>query len=489
MQTIRCGIRSALVSFSKNGMRFTLFEALFYATPSAAFGQLSPIAATSIGLADAVGDGKNDDTDAIQRAIDGHISSISLPPGRYRLTRPLVVDLDKTGLVSFSGNGVATIVMDGPGPAIRFVGTHKGTADPKSFEKNVWDRQRAPMVDGLEIVGVHAEACGIEADGTMQLTLTRLLVRHVLHCIRLTNRNRNVLIANCHLYENRGVGIFLDNVDLHQINVTGCHISYNYGGGIVSQRGNVRNLHIHGCDIESNMSAETPPTANILIDCSESLYGTAEVAISGCTIQHNSKSKDSANIRMIGRGNSKPDQPEIRWGNVTISGNVLSDVSTNVHLKECRGVTLQGNTFWMGYDHNLLVEDCSNILVGPNNLDRNPSYDYGDAAQSKNAVVFRNCDDCTINGLHVSNVHSNLAAIELDRCRRCNVSACSILDCDGPGLLLQNVTQSLITGCIIRDDRKTRKQAPSLRIEGGQDNTLSNNVLSHGSEAIPKVAE
>lgn len=482
-------IRSVFTLFSKSDFWILLVAVLYLVVQPSAYSQSPSILANHAGLKGVIGDGKTDDTVAIQSAIDSGASSLHLPAGSFRLTRPLVVDLDKTGFVSFSGNGVATIVMDGPGPAIRFVGTHQGTADPQSFERNVWDRQRAPMIDGIEIVGMHPKACGIEANGTMQLTLTRLIVRHVLHGIHLTNRNRNVLIASCHLYENHGVGLFLDNVDLHQINVNGCHISYNDQGGIVSQRGNVRNLHINGCDIESNMNSETPPTANILIDCSESVHGTAEVAISGCTIQHNSKAKDSANIRIISRGISKPDQLEVRWGNATITGNVFSDVATNVHLKECRGVALQGNTFWMGYDHNLLVEDCSNIVVGPNNLDRNPSYNYGNAAKSKNAVVFRNCDDCTINGLHVSNVQGSPAAVELDGCQRFNVSSCSILDCDGPGLLLRNVSRSIIMGCLVRDDRAARTPSPSLRIEGGQDNSFFNNVLSHGSESTPKAGE
>ena len=40
---------------------------------------------------------------------------------------------------------------------------------------------------------------------------------------------------------------------------------------------------------------------------------------------------------------------------------------------------LTGNTFWMGYDHNLLIEDCSNIIIGSNNFDRNPRYSYGNS--------------------------------------------------------------------------------------------------------------
>lgn len=87
-----------------------------------------------------------------------------------------------------------------------------------------------PTVDGLEIVGAHEEACGIEADGTLQLTLTRVAIREALHAVRLAGRNRNVIVAECHLYNNRGVGLHLDGVDLHQINVTGCHISYNAAG-------------------------------------------------------------------------------------------------------------------------------------------------------------------------------------------------------------------------------------------------------------------
>jgi hypothetical protein len=138
----------------------------------------------------------------------------------------------------------------------------------------------------------------------------------------------------------------------------------------------------------------------------------------------------------------------------------------------------------MGYLHNLLVEDSCHIVIGPNNLDRNPNYDYGNANQSKNAVVFRNCEDCTISGLHLSNVHSTPAALFLDRCRRINLSTCSVLDSDGPGMLLRDVRKSLVTNCLIRDDRPTSVKAVSLRIEGGDDNTFANNVFAQGSETV-----
>ena len=43
-------------------------------------------------------------------------------------------------------------------------------------------------------------------------------VRHAIHVIQ---RNRNIIVADCHLFNNRGVGVFLDGVNLHQINIHG----------------------------------------------------------------------------------------------------------------------------------------------------------------------------------------------------------------------------------------------------------------------------
>jgi parallel beta-helix repeat protein len=399
-----------------------------------------------------------------------------LPKGTYRISQPIVIDLDRVGFTSISGDGVATIVMAGPGPALRFVGTHFKSADPPGFTPNVWQRQRMPCVDGLAIVGEHPEAIGIEAVGTMQLTVTRVHIRGVLHGIHLVQNNRNVLVADSHIYENRGVGIYYDDVNLHQSNITGCHISYCAGGGIVSRRGNVRNIHITGCDLESNMSPDTPATANVLIDCRGSTAGTGEVAITGCTIQHNNPSPDSANIRIIGRSDPSGKLDLVREGNVTITGNVLSDVQVNVHLQDCRGVALTGNTFWQGYKHNLLIEDCSDIIVGPNNFDRNPRYNYGNTRDANNGLVIRNCQDCTLTGLHITGVWRDPAGLWIENCRRFNVTGCTILDCDNAGLVLKNVSQSRVSDCLIRDDRPGTTSA-ALVVDGGGGNMIVDNLL------------
>lgn len=428
----------------------------------------------------AVGDGQADDTEAIQAAVDSGIGRIVFSKGVYRITQTISIDLDKLGYTSLEGSGVARIEMAGPGPAIRFTGTHFASAAPEKFEEKVWRRQRMPLVDGLAIQGAHAEAVGIEAVGTMQLTLSRLHLRGLLHGIQLVKNNRNVIIADSHIYENRGVGIYYDDVNLHQSNIVNCHISYNGGGGIVSLAGNVRNIQVAGCDLESNMSPDGEPTANVLIDCRGSSAGTAEVAITGCTIQHNNPSPDSANIRIIGNSDPTERLPKIQEGNVTIAGNVLSDVQVNIHLRQCRGVAISGNTLWQGYRHNLLIEQCHSVVLAANNLDRNPRYAYGNTAEANNSVMIRDSEDLTINGLHVTNVWRDPAGVTLQDCRRVNLSDCTILDCDHVGLLLKNVTHSRVSGCLIRDDRQDGDARPAfraIRVEGGQGLLLSDNLL------------
>jgi len=417
----------------------------------------------------AVGDGIADDMRAIQRAADAG-GTLRFPAGRYRITQPVLVDLDKTGPVAVSADGSARLIMAGPGPALRLVGTHQGTAAPRTVKPEVWQRQRMPTVDGLEIVGRHPEADGIEAAGTMQLIVSRCNVRGVRHAIHLVERNRNVIVANCHLYENRGVGLFLDDVNLHQINVTGSHVSYNGGGGIVVRAGNVRNLHIAGCDLEGNMAADGPSTANILVDCAGGDAGTAEVAITGCTIQHTHRAPKSANIRFLGR-----DAKERTWGHLTIQGNVLSDVQLNVDIAHARGVNITGNTFWKGVEHDLRVVDSSNVVVGPNTMDRNPQYQDQETADG--GVLLARCRDCTLTGLHIRGVCRAAAGLVLEDCDRINVTGCSILDCDHAGLLMRNVTRSRISGCLISNDREEAEPWRAIVVDGGEGNRIERNLV------------
>jgi len=431
--------------------------------------QQSAVAAASVTVRDfgALGDGKADDTSAIQKAIDAKTGDVYFPRGVYRVSQPLVIELDKVGPTSLIGSGAARIVMAGPGPTIRLVGTHGGTASPKTVKEDVWLRQRTPMIDGLEIVGDHAEASGVEAAGTMQLTITRLVVRDAFHGVHLIKRNRNVIISECHLYNNRGIGVFLDQLNLHQVNIANCHISYNGGGGIIVRQSEIRNLQIACCDIEANTGKEgDPPSANILFDTT--VGSIREGAIIGCTIQHSPTPKGSANIRFIGTSREKPH----KVGNLAISDNLMSDVDTNIHMVHARGVTITGNSIHRAFSTNILMDDCSNMVFGSNLFDRNPDYGF----DSPSGLVFRNCQDCTLTGLHINGVLDSPAGVMLENCRRFNIANCTILDCDNCGLLLKNVSHSHISGCLIRDDRPDATSVP-LEVTGGTGNLITDNLL------------
>lgn len=414
----------------------------------------------------------------LQTLIDQSKGKCTLPEGTFRLTEPLKVQLDKTGRLALDAKGT-TVVMEGPGPALRIIGSFvKGNADPRNVPKQVRDREQSPSVQGLRIQGVHPLADGIEVEGTMELSIKGVGITGCRHGIHLIKLNRNLLVDTCQIYDNTGIGIFYDQVNLHQSNISGCHISYCHQGGIVSRGGDVRNIQVGTCDIEANMQPGNPRTdpkdpdprgtANIELDSTGG--SVAEVAITGCTIQH-SRAPNSANIRILGKG-SDGKGGTTREGHITITGNVLSDVAVNLDLNDCRGVTVTGNTFWMGYDHNLRATRSSQVVVGPNIMERNPRYDYGTSKETSNSVLFKSCSDCTIQGLHIHQANRARAGLVFEDCSGLLVSGCNIIDCEPLGILFLRVQESLVTGCRVKGRRGANSE---VKAQGCRDLELTGN--------------
>ncbi len=414
-----------------------------------------------------------DATATLQKLIDGGNGNLRLRGGLHRITKPLVFDLQKLGAVSVSGNGPVTLIMDGPGPALRFLGTHEGTADPGSFKPETW-KQRMPLVSGIEILGLHPEADGIELDGCMQPIVDRVAVRDCRHGIHLVNRNRNVIVSNCQLYENSGVGLFLDAVNLHQINVSNSHVSYNRQGGIVVRNGNVRNLHITGCDIEGNMPGDPTPTttANILLDVSgtpdDRSHSIAEVSIGNCTIQHSSnysKEKDKsaapggANIRILGKDVWPIDS-------VAITGNVISDTETNLDIDTATDVTVSGNTFFAPGIDNAHVSNSQRIVFTGNTF--NPRQ-----FERPGAIRFTDTVDSLITGCTLHQFQADDGAIVLKNCSGITLSSLSLTDC-AAGIVLQATSDSMIANC-----RSLRQSGPTAAVTV---DAASKNVAQHGNQ-------
>jgi len=422
----------------------------------------------------AIGDGVADDTEAIQHAVTQGDGVLHFPPGTYRITQPIEIKLAERGPLGIDGTGgTARVVMNGKGPAFRLVGTHGGTGDPGSRKGNVTSHQRLPTIRNIEVEGAHAEADGFELIETMQSVFEGVLVTRCRHGIHLIQRNRNVLISHCHIYFNTGVGVYLDGVNLHQINIASSHISYNRLGGIRLDRSEVRNLQITGNDIEYNNhkshEAEPEPTAEIYIDATAEGASVNEVTIASNTIQATG-SPEGANIRI----KETPDQSRPP-GLFAISGNIIGSQENNVHLTGCYGIALSGNTIYSCENRNLLIEDSRLINVSGNTFRRHtPRYGTGVRFTDSSDITFTGC------GIHDETAEGqpNLTALlELERCQRINISGSQFLN-GSIGVAGNNCSHVTLTGNTLHDTREQPTAQHAIRFTGpGEGNSAAHNSV------------
>ncbi len=419
----------------------------------------------------AVGDGVSDDTDAIRHALADSDGMLEFPRGNYLISETVEIRLDETGRLGIDGSdGTATVIMSGEGPAFRIIGTHGGTGDPSSSKPNIWERQRMPTIRNIEITGSHANADGIELIETMQATFSGVLIRQVRHGIRLHKRNRNVLINDSHIYHNTGVGIFLDAVNLHQINICGNHISYNRLGGIRIEGSEVRNLQITGNDIEYNnhktFGVEPEITAEIYIDTTAERASVGEVTVASNTIQA-TPSEGGCNIRIKGDPGSER-LPEL-W---TITGNIIGNQVNSVHLTGCYGIALSGNTIYSSVNRNVLIEESSHINLSGNIFRRHtPKLHTG--------VRIVNSTDCLLSACSFQDESSEGQAngaslLELSNCRRINVQGCQFIDGAPYGVDAENCSEVNVNGCTFGGELSEKRGEGSLRFRGqGERNLLT----------------
>lgn len=432
----------------------------------------------------AKGDGQTDDTEALQHAIDRGDGSLVFLRGQYLITRPLVVPLDRVGPVSITGSGgLAKLIMAGAGPAIHLVGTHQKTAQPSDLAEGVWRKERMPTLDGLEIEGRHPEADGVRAEGVMQLTLHGLLVRRCRHGVHLTRRDRNVVISHCHVYDNHGVGIFLDRVNLHQTNILGSHVSYCRQGGIRIVGSEVRNIQICGNDIEYNFDRNAATSADVLFDCRE---GTArEGTIVGNTIQAQ-KSPGGANVRLVGVGRDNPNAV----GLLAITGNLIGSQETLLHLVASRGVVVSGNSLYSGFRHAVLAEGAEHLVFSGNSIDHNPEY----KGNSTDRLVLRGCRNVTISG--VTHQHTRPAdgddpsSWEIRDCENVSATGCQIVNARVRGVVVHGSSVVRIADCTIRGHGGDKEYRAAVSVDATSRQVMVvNNFLGKGTDGeliIPK---
>jgi hypothetical protein len=341
-------------------------------------------------------------------------------------------------------------------PALHVVGTHTGTADPKSIAAEVWARESTPIIQGIEVLAEHPEGDGIRLERTWQPILSQVTVHDCRHGIHIVQRNRNVIISECHVHHNRAVGVFLDGVNLHQIIVNTNHISYNGQGGIKLLNAEVRNIQICGNDIEYNFAArdQQEPTADVWFLADKA--GIREATIVGNTIQA-VRTAGGANVRIEGFGQ----EGNRKAGLLTITGNLITSQDHNILIIASRGIAIQGNTFILGPRRNIKVVGSACVAIGPNTMDHITDYDY--AGKTEGGVELDGCSECTVSGIILHNAHGADepgGVVEVRNSSMINVIGCTLVEPARGGVVLSGTRDSRVSDCIIQSGRAAIAEDP-----------------------------
>ena len=465
----------------------------------------------------AKGDGIADDTAALQHTLDSGDGVLRLNKGTYRITKPLVLDLTKTGFGAVRGeNGTSRIVMAGAGPAIRVIGDHQGTASPSSVQPHTWDNERFPSITGIEIVGEHLDSVGIELRKTMKCVISQVLIRRCRIAVHMVERNRDFLLTDSHLYDNHEIGLFFDRCNLHQIIVHGCHISWNKVAGIKSLGGDVHNLQIVGNDIEYNNAtaggSSVPPGerpslekhpggSEIWFDATDGVI--SEVTISGNTIQATVQT-GGANIRIVGAEVERPQRAD--WSSrtressdrslttsatvdtahlINITGNVLGSQWRAIELRNVSRVTITGNSIYDSADLSVFAARSAGIVVSGNTF----VWRGNDSEPPKDGLRFEDCDNVLLSGLATQRFCAGSpergAAVTFVRCSDCGVSDCQILDPLHRGLELEDCVRCRVANNTIVDRRASPSMKHAIRVLGqSRDNLITGNILGGATDKL-----
>jgi hypothetical protein len=421
----------------------------------------------------AAGDGKTDDTDSLQHAVDMGGGVLDFPPGTFVITKPIEIDLAKVGPFGIRGSaGTSAVVMKGPGPAFRIRGTHEGTAAPQSWTDVTRFRERFPTIADIEIRGEHPDAVGIEFVKAAKPTIRNVLIRFCRVGIHLRDRNRDVLIADSHIYDNIDYGIFLDHVNLHQMNVCGCHISYNKGAAIAMVGGDLHNIQITGNDIEYSHSQDfqRPGSAEIDIDARTGV--ASEITISSNTIQAR-KSVDGVNIRI--RGVIGPDAfPSVRL--IAITGNVIGSQESSVVLDKAQRVTITGNTIYDGHKIGLAATDCDGLAISANVH----GWSHAADAPRPDHYEFRRCIGLSVTGEVFQTVGGEKAVISLYECKGAALGNLVVRDARARGIYLERCESVSVTGCVVSGKAGQTLEAAIEATPDCRNLTIVANIASGG---------
>ena len=194
----------------------------------------------------AVGDGRADDTPAIQKALDGvqNGSVVYLPPGTYRVTKTLTLVGPLTGVLMIGHGQETTLVWDGA------VGGNLFADDGVAYSRFV----------GMRLDGQNKAAVGFHHDSDLRFE-TEVRHQHMAF-VNFTDAGilaepkdkfalAETLIENC-LFENCRRGMSFTQFNDYDITFDGCEFR-RCETGIVCAHGN---FYVRNCHFEESRSVD-----------------------------------------------------------------------------------------------------------------------------------------------------------------------------------------------------------------------------------------
>jgi hypothetical protein len=166
-----------------------------------------------------------------------------------------------------------------------------------------------------------------------------------------------------------------------------------------------------------------------------------------------------------------------------ITGNLIGDQMTCIHLQSCRGVTVSANCLYGGAQHSIWAEDAEHLVIGPNSLDHNSDY----KGKTTDRILLRGCRDVTLTGLILQHTFGPLeeppASLEIDNCSTISLTGCQLLGAYNRGVLVRGSSLVRIADCTIRPQAgdQTFRAAVSVDDKSRQVMVV-HNFLAKGTE-------
>lgn len=291
----------------------------------------------------AAGDGRRDDTAAILHAVHDGDGSLEFPPGDYRITRPIELDLTRPRSFALHGAGAASrLIMAGPGPAIIAHGPRGAAA-----------------IGAIEIAGAHPEADGIAFEDVTAPALGHLRIREVRTGI--TARRTNQWALNGSSISGSGHNLHL--VGCRTVAVAGNVFCAGLGGNVVIEQSQNVTLGPNAFDHFADYDPYEAWTAVRLEEC-------IDCVLSGFVIRDGRPNHPDPTQQSPDSWRGLVELASCRRLNVS-GVQLLDAASCGMRLDECRETLVSGCTILDGRTAGGMQaaihwggEGCGNLITG-----------------------------------------------------------------------------------------------------------------------------